>query len=324
MKRSHHLFSLLAAASLALAGTSAFAQATRTWVSGVGDDVNPCSRTAPCKTFAGAISKTATGGLINVLDPGGYGGVTIVKSITIDGASIGHGGVLVSGTNGIVINAPADAVVEIRNLNIIGVGAGTDLAGIKFLAGRSLHVDNVEIQGFDQRGIEFRPSGTSRLVITDSFIHNNVGVSGTGGIWIAPAATGLAEASITGTRATDNGFGLRVDGRSVVAVKNSVFSGNSTFGVVALGTTYGTATPAPAVVSVDGTQLSGNGHDPANVGAGAYVTGAQADIVMSNSDVTHNDMGLRVLSSGNLRSFGNNRVYDNDSTDAFTATLGED
>ncbi len=49
------------------------AQAFRTWVSGVGDDANPCSRTAPCKTFAGAISKTALNGEINCLDPAGFG-----------------------------------------------------------------------------------------------------------------------------------------------------------------------------------------------------------------------------------------------------------
>ena len=63
--------------------SSAHAQATRTWVSGVGDDANPCSRTAPCKTFAGAISKTAAHGEISVLDPGPYGAVTITKSITL-------------------------------------------------------------------------------------------------------------------------------------------------------------------------------------------------------------------------------------------------
>src|SRR3954466_4973295 len=79
------------------------AQATRTWVSGVGDDANPCSRTAPCKTFAGAISKTAGGGTINCLDPGGFGGVTITKSMTID-CHYTEGGVLVSGTNAIVVN----------------------------------------------------------------------------------------------------------------------------------------------------------------------------------------------------------------------------
>src|SRR3982750_5050547 len=80
----------------------AVGRATRTWVSGVGDDANPCSRTAPCKTFAGAISKTAAGGEINVLDPGGFGAVTITKSISI--ISTFEAGVLVSGTNGIVLN----------------------------------------------------------------------------------------------------------------------------------------------------------------------------------------------------------------------------
>src|SRR3954469_21895164 len=86
--------------------TAASGQATRTWVSGVGDDANPCSRTAPCKTFAGAISKTANGGEINCLDPGGFGGVTIGKSLTIK-CHYTEGGVLVAGTNAIVINATA-------------------------------------------------------------------------------------------------------------------------------------------------------------------------------------------------------------------------
>src|SRR5262245_27358756 len=89
---------------VAVAAAPAKPQATRTWVSGVGDDANPCSRTAPCKTFAGAISKTATGGEINVLDPGGFGGVTITKSITISSEGF-EAGVLVSGTNAIIINA---------------------------------------------------------------------------------------------------------------------------------------------------------------------------------------------------------------------------
>src|SRR5216684_8686022 len=81
------------------------AQATRTWVSGVGDDANPCSRTAPCKTFAGAISKTAKGGEIDALDPGGFGAVTITKSITIDGkAPFAPYSTLAPGFSGININ----------------------------------------------------------------------------------------------------------------------------------------------------------------------------------------------------------------------------
>src|ERR671926_52382 len=112
---------------------SASAQATRTWVSGVGDDANPCSRTAPCKTFAGAISKTANGGEINCLDPGGFGGVTITKSLTIK-CQYTEGGVLVSGTNAIVVNAAATDTVILEGLDINGIGTG--LNGIRILSAK--------------------------------------------------------------------------------------------------------------------------------------------------------------------------------------------
>ena len=115
-------FRMAAAALLALAvATPAYGQATRTWVSGVGDDVNPCSRTAPCKTFAGAISKTAAGGEINCLDPGGFGSVTITKSITIDCTGT-FGSVLNSGgINGIVVNDSATASPGTINVILRGL-----------------------------------------------------------------------------------------------------------------------------------------------------------------------------------------------------------
>src|ERR1700752_4115761 len=133
--------------ALAFTAAPAQAQATRTWVSGVGDDVNPCSRTAPCKTFAGAISKTAAGGEIDALDPAGFGAVTITKGITIDGGGGQVASILVSGTNGIVVQAgPAD-VVTLRNLRMNGIegtGAG-GLNGIRYLAGAALHVEKCNI-----------------------------------------------------------------------------------------------------------------------------------------------------------------------------------
>src|SRR5271169_2899252 len=103
------------------------AQATRTWVSGVGDDANPCSRTAPCKTFAGAISKTAPSGEIDCLDPGGFGALTITKAISIicDGVI---GGVLVAGTNGITVRAGVSDDVFLSGLDFDGLGMG--LAGV--------------------------------------------------------------------------------------------------------------------------------------------------------------------------------------------------
>src|SRR6185312_8555815 len=146
---------------------SANAQATRTWVSGVGDDANPCSRTAPCKTFAGAISKTAAGGEINVLDPGGFGAVTITKSITISSEGF-EAGVLVSGTNAIVISAGVNDTIILRGLDIEGLGTG--LAGIKFLAGGALYVEKCNINHFTQNGIEFAPNQASAafLFVSDS------------------------------------------------------------------------------------------------------------------------------------------------------------
>src|SRR5437764_10720816 len=128
---------------------SAQAQATRTWVSGVGDDVNPCSRTAPCKTFAGAISKTAANGEIDCLDPGGFGTVTITKSITIDGThGAGFGSILAAGTNGVNVNDSATATpnsitVTLKNLSIDGAGTGFD--GIRFTPGKILHTEGCQV-----------------------------------------------------------------------------------------------------------------------------------------------------------------------------------
>src|SRR5205809_3813244 len=127
------------------------AQATRTWVSGVGDDANPCSRTAPCKTFAGAISKTAAGGEIDALDPGGFGAVTITKSITIDGGGGQVAGILASLTTGIIINAQPADIVTSRNIQINGAGNG--IRGINYIAGLGLIVEHCNISGFTGEGI---------------------------------------------------------------------------------------------------------------------------------------------------------------------------
>src|SRR5215218_6852512 len=121
--------------------------ATRTWVSGVGDDANPCSRTAPCKTFAGAISKTAVRGEIDTLDPGGFGAITITKSITIDGGiGPGLGGILASGTSGVIINAASTDTVTLRNLSINGGGSG--IAGIRILSAGTVVIENCAIFNF--------------------------------------------------------------------------------------------------------------------------------------------------------------------------------
>src|ERR1041385_2185844 len=122
--------------------TLANAQATRTWVSGVGDDANPCSRTAPCKTFAGAISKTASPGIINCLDPGGFGAVTITKSIQIDCTGT-LGSVLSSGVQGVIVNALTTDNIILRNIDISGAGTTLGTNGINVIQAKSVTVEGV-------------------------------------------------------------------------------------------------------------------------------------------------------------------------------------
>jgi hypothetical protein len=154
-----------------LSATPAQAQSTRTWVSGVGDDANPCSRTAPCKTFAGAISQTTAGGEINVLDPGGFGAVTIAHSISI--ISQFEGGVLVSGTNGIVVDTPANATVLLEGLDIEGLGTG--LNGIDIIGGGKTTIRKCSIRDFTGNGINLVGTANARVVIEDSILLNNAG-----------------------------------------------------------------------------------------------------------------------------------------------------
>lgn len=169
---------LLAASLVALAGAfaapSAFAQATRTWVSGVGDDANPCSRTAPCKTFAGAISRTAARGQVNILDPGGFGAVTVTKPISLDGAAAGTAGVLVSSGNAIIIDIDTgihpNATVVLRNLSIEGLG--TSASGIQVRSASKVLVEHTQIQGF-QNAIEVQSGANAQLLVQRADIVNN-------------------------------------------------------------------------------------------------------------------------------------------------------
>jgi hypothetical protein len=150
----------------------ALGQANRTWVSGVGDDANPCSRTAPCKTFAGAISNTATGGEIDCLDAGGFGTFTITKSITIDGSGT-FASILSGATNAININLTATPdpmkTVQLRGLSINGLGSGLD--GIKIISATHVFIDNVAIEGFTRNAINISAAG-SFVQVTRSTIHN--------------------------------------------------------------------------------------------------------------------------------------------------------
>src|ERR1700744_6038979 len=148
MMRNFILAILFVLVGPALCLAPAHAQATRTWVSGVGDDANPCSRTAPCKTFAGAISKTAAGGEIDCLDPGGFGTVTITKSITLDCGGGGIvGSILASPVAGINVSAAGGTVI-IRNLSINGAGTTLGTRGINILAAANVMVEHSHIMNF--------------------------------------------------------------------------------------------------------------------------------------------------------------------------------
>src|SRR5258708_24528941 len=166
---------------VALGTTMLQAQASRTWVSGVGDDANPCSRTAPCKTFAGAISKTAPGGEIDALDPGGFGALTITKSIKIDGGGGQVASALVAGTNGIVVAAGGSDIVILRNIRFEGLRGGGNanagLSGIRWISGAHLVIENCYISGFNNNGIDIALGAAGEAHILNTVIEN-VGGSG--------------------------------------------------------------------------------------------------------------------------------------------------
>ena len=233
------------AGALVVAG-QAHAQATRTWVSGVGDDVNPCSRTAPCKTFAGAISKTATGGEIDIMDPGGFGALTITKSITVASDGTGIAGVLSSGTNGITVNAPAGSTIYLRKLVIEGLGTlGSSPAGVSVISG-DVHIDDCVIHGYTGTpgaGISSTASVASRIFVTNTKIYgNNIGVYN--------AATVSSPIALVDT-VIDKNLAYAIRG-------TTAFATFSLHRSVVTGSTPGISAPSPAKVSSYGTNLISN------------------------------------------------------------------
>lgn len=277
---------------------SAHAQATRTWVSGVGDDANPCSRTAPCKTFAGAISKTAARGVISVLDPGGFGAVTITKSITIDGGGI-IGSILAAGTTGVIVNAAVGDSIRLRNLSIDG--AKTGISGVRFLAGGALILDNVRIHDFSSgHGVHFVPTGSARLIVNDSAITNNLGP----GISVQPDVAGFARVSLDNVKLNNNFSGLQAQQRSVVSIRNSFISHNNNYGVLAMSVSQ------PTEITIDSSQITNNGLENVSA-AGVRSQGPLASVVISENLISGNPRGIHAAGGGDVFSFGSNRVISN-------------
>ena len=304
---------------LIMSAGSAQAQATRTWVSGVGDDVNPCSRTAPCKTFAGAISKTIAGGEISVLDPGGFGAVTITKSISLINDYSGEAGLLASGTTGVTVNAGATDVVILRGLIIDGAPPTVPgVNGIRFIAGGALHVEKCLIKNFasagpNGNGILFAPSGASKLFVTDTYVITN----GTNGILIQPTGSGSATASINRSQALNNaGAGVRADGTGssggiLVSIADTVASGNGGGGLVSFSQAGGASTKVMIVNSVS-----------SNNGIGLNANGAAAIMRVGSSAVSGNATGVNIGNSATMSSYFNNQIDDNTAAGSAIPTIG--
>ena len=303
-----------AAMALLIAGTAltASAQATRTWVSGVGDDANPCSRTAPCKTFAGAISKTAAGGEISVLDPGGFGQVTITKSITIDGTGQ-LSSILASGVTGIIVNAAATDRVYIRNIEING--AGTALNGMRILTANSVTVEGCAIYNIGtattNHGIDIALDADNTGPVTVNVINTTMRNIKGMGIKAVGTATAEARVKLDNVQMFDGGqSGLDLNNFAKATVSRSMFSGHVGAAIFAErasteanvfdsvlsynGTGVSAGLAGAAVVRLFGTQITGNTTN------GIFITGGSGAIV-----ATH----------------GNNAIFGNTGTQATNSTI---
>lgn len=280
----------------------AHAQATRTWVSGVGDDANPCSRTAPCKTWAGAISKTAREGEIDTLDPGGFGNVTIVKSITIDGTSF-MASSLNSGVSGIIINITdvndLRKAVVLRGLSINGGGTGT--RGVNILAATSVFIINCHIfgqNGAPGHGIHDTRTTGGLLEVTNTTIVSNAG----DGIHVEPSS-GFTQLNVHLSNCTvqKNANGLFAGSNVRATIYQSVFSQNTAAGIAASQTVGGNTD-----VNVNLSMVSNNI-------TGFSATTANASIRVSNTVALNNNglanAGLALATNGGIvSSYGNNQT----------------
>ena len=289
-------YTMLAVAAFLAVNATAQAQATRTWVSGVGSDANPCSRTAPCQTFAGAFVKTAAGGEISVLDPGGFGAVTITKSITINGEG-SLGGILASLVNGVIINAAATDTIVLRHLSING--AGTGLRGVRVLSAKAVHIENCDITGFrgsPGRGVDINlATGTSTQVfISESTIGNNIAA----GVAVAPTSgTPTAKVQITDSILANNASGVFAGEGGIFTLEATTVSGNTVAGVDSAGTV------APGQVNVDNSVISHN--------LRGITTAGTSTVRLSRSAITNNPTAGFTITGGTIGSFGDNYFSGN-------------
>ncbi len=285
----------------ALSLAPAHAQATRTWISGVGDDANPCSRTAPCKTWPGAISKTSAGGEIDALDPGGFGGLTITKAITLDGGGGQVASTLVSGTPGITVVAGAGDTVVIRNVRFNGIAqsGSPGTTGIQINSAARVIIEKCEIFGFSGLAVSATPStGTLFLKVQETTLNNNGG-----GIGTKPTGGAVVNAAIERAHIDGNGGGVKFDGTgggtTNAAISDTSISLNTNNAMNAQSGTGGN-------VNVDMTRdvLANNGGTAviANQSSGGATVVTVGSTVLSYNGTAWSN------SSATLLSFKNNQV----------------
>jgi len=299
MNRFRFTIKILAIATFMVAFASiAQAQASRTWVSGVGDDANPCSRTAPCKTWAGAISKTAACGEIDALDPGGFGAVTITKSITLDGTGT-FASILASLVNGIIINAATTDVVTIRGLSINGFCNGIN--GINVLQAKRVNVEDCVIFRFNTgNGITVNDPDGCGLNVRNSVIRDNTldGINTT-------SSSGFVTVSLDRVSLNGNANGLHARSGSKVTARDCVFANNTTNGVFvdAAGAQF-------AFVSIWTSQISNNGANGVRAGNTGNVGGSGVEISQNTID-RNTSNGVLVSTGGAVNTFSNNSIFGN-------------
>jgi hypothetical protein len=297
MKAMRQCFQAAALVACTLVSGLAHAQASRTWVSGVGDDANPCSRTAPCKTFAGAISKTATGGEISVLDPGGFGAVTVTKSITIDGGS-NVGSILSSGTSGVIVNA-AGATVTLRNLSINGTGTVTSV-GVRIIAAAKVFIEDSVIFGHvgadpSGRGISDVRAAGGQLIVTNTTVRGNAQT----GLVLQPGGGVPLDVTLRGVNLIGNAnAGISVTNGAIVTMTASNAAGNGNIGV------YIEQLAGSSRLFMSDSVISDNP-------IGLYVGNGAPVVRLSNTVITANDTGVNNIGAGSIFSYGNNRISGN-------------
>lgn len=274
------------------------AQSPRTWVSSVGDDVNPCSRTAPCRTFAGALAKTAAGGEIDALDPGGHGTVTITKSITIDGTGT-LAAVRNNGTTGIVISdvnggAPNTVVVTLRGLSINGAGTTLGTHGIRVVGAARVNIEDTVISNQSSAGIDVAAGANVSVSVRNVVVRNVTG----DGLSVSTTGVGaVARAFVSGSTFIQNTVGIHARNNAFVAVTRSEASSNSSNGVAANGTN--------ANVILRSVTMAGNGTGLIVQAAGAVARIADCDIIGNSS------VGVAFAGAGTVSTIGTNRITGN-------------